>query len=36
MEDRKIVLKQHFSNAGIKMQHKFWFWEELGIKYLGG
>lgn len=29
-------MKQHFSNAGIKMQKNFWFWDSLGIKYLGG
>lgn len=34
--EQKIELKQYFSNAGIRMQHNFWFWDDLGIKYLGG
>jgi hypothetical protein len=33
--ERRIELKQYYSNVGIKMQENFWFWDSLEIKYLG-
>jgi hypothetical protein len=36
MKESKVELKQYFSNVGIKMQDNFFFWDSLGIKYLGG
>lgn len=31
-----IVLETVYKNAGIRTQKLFWFWNDLGIDYLGG